>query len=157
MTRDQKIVRAKMSVMDLAEYLNNVSAACRLAGVSRQHFYDIKKAYEEGGMEALREKSRRKPNVKNRVAPEIEAEVVSMALEYPAYGQLRASNELRRRGVLISPGGVRCVWLRHGLETFKKRLAKSAASRGLGASTGRRSSTPTPRCPSPSSTTPRRP
>ena len=63
-------------------------------GVSRQHFYDIKKAYADGGIQALQEKSRRKPNFKNRVAPEIEAEVVRTAEEYPAYRQLRAANEV---------------------------------------------------------------
>jgi transposase InsO family protein len=134
MTQSQKLVRAKMSLLELAEYLNNVSEACRINGVSRQHFYDIKRAYAEGGMEALREKSRRQPNLKNRIAPEIETEVVRIAEEYPAYGQVRAANELRRRGVFISAGGVRCVWLRHNLETLKKRLIsleEKAAKEGI--------------------------
>jgi transposase InsO family protein len=124
MTQREKLAKAKMSLIELAEYLRNVSEACRVMGVSRQHFYDIKKAYADGGMPALQEKSRRKPNFKNRVAPEIEDAVVRTAEEYPAYGQLRASNELRKSGVLISPCGVRSVWLRHGLETFKKRLIR---------------------------------
>lgn len=123
-----------MSLIELAEYLKNVSEACRVMGVSRQHFYAIKKAYADGARPALREKSRRKPNFKNRVAPEIEAVVVRSAEEYPAYGQLRAANELRKSGVLISSGGVRSVWLRHGLETFKKRLIRleeKAAQEGI--------------------------
>jgi len=124
MTQDEKLVRSKMSLLELAEFLNNVSEACRLQGFSRQHFYDIKKLYKEGGMEALREKSRSKPNHKNRVAPEIEEAVVNIAIEYPAYGQLRASNELRKNGILISPGGVRSVWVRNDLETKKKRLKR---------------------------------
>jgi transposase InsO family protein len=134
MTRDMKAVRSKMSLLELAEYLQNVSEACRVMGVSRQHFYDIKQAYEAGGAEALREKSRRKPNLKNRVAPEIEEAVVRVAEEYPAYGQVRASNELRKQGVLVSPGGIRCIWVRHGLETFKQRLARleqEAAKEGI--------------------------
>ena len=134
MTQREKLARAKMSLMELAEYLKNVSEACRVMGVSRQHFYDIKKAYADGGMPALQEKSRRKPNFKNRVAPEIEAEVVRTAEEYPAYGQLRAANELRKGGVLISPCGVRSIWLRHDLETFKKRLIRleeKAAQEGI--------------------------
>jgi len=111
-----------MSLLELAEYLQNVSEACKVMGVSRQHFYDIKQAYEEGGIEALQEKSRRKPNLKNRVAPETEEAVVRIAEEFPAYGQVRAANELRQQGVMISAAGVRCVWQRHDLETFKKRL-----------------------------------
>jgi transposase InsO family protein len=121
-------------LLELADYLKNVSEACRVMGVSRQHFYDIKKAYEEGGEAALREKSRRKPNARNRVAPEVEQAVVALAVEQPAYGQLRVSNQLRKDGILISSAGVRSVWLRHGLETFKKRLKRleeKAAQEGL--------------------------
>ena len=70
----------------------------------------------------MKELSRRKPNVKNRTSPEIEERVVSFAIENPAFGQTRVSNELKKEGVFISPAGVRCVWLRHDLETFKKRL-----------------------------------
>ena len=99
MTTQEKLIRRKQSLLELAEYLQNVSQACKIHGVSRQHFYDIRKAYEEQGLEGLKEKTRRKPCVKNRVAPEVEEAVLNMAYEYPAYGQARASNELRKRGV----------------------------------------------------------
>lgn len=134
MTTQEKLIRRKQSLLELAEYLQNVSQACKINGVSRQHFYDIKKAYEEQGIEGLREKTRRKPCLKNRVVPEIEAAVLQMAYEYPAYGQARASNELRKQGILVSSGGVRSIWLRHGLERFKKRLAlleEKAAKEGI--------------------------
>jgi transposase InsO family protein len=123
MTTQEKLIKRKLSILELAEYLKNVSHACKISGVSRQHFYDIKKAYDEHGIEGLKERSRRKPCHKNRVAPEVEEAVVNMANEYPAYGQARASNELRRNGVLVSAGGVRSIWQRHNLETFKKRLS----------------------------------
>jgi transposase len=134
MTTHEKLIRRKQSLLELAEYLQNVSQACKINGVSRQHFYDIKKAYEEQGIEGLREKTRRKPCLKNRVVPEIEAAVIQMAYEYPAYGQTRAANELRKQGVLVSSGGVRSIWLRHGLERFRKRLAlleEKAAKEGI--------------------------
>jgi transposase InsO family protein len=134
MTTQQKLIQQKLSLLELGEFLNNVSDACRIHGCSRQHFYDIKKAYLSQGIDGLKEKSRRKPNHKNRVAPEIEDAVLLMAFEYPAYGQLRASNELRKQGVLISSGGIRSIWLRHGLETFKKRLKaleEKAAKEGV--------------------------
>ncbi len=80
----------------------------KINGVSRQHFFDIKKAYDEHGIEGLKERSRRKPCIKNRVAPEVEEAVVNMAYEYPAYGQARASEshpdeiETEHSGYLIS-------------------------------------------------------
>jgi len=134
MTTQEKLIRQKLSLLELGEFLNNVSQACKINGVSRQHFYDIKKTYEEHGLEGLKEKTRRKPCLKNRVAPEIEDAVVKKTYEYPAYGQIRVSNELRKEGVLVSGGGVRSIWQRHNLETFKKRLRaleEKAAKEGM--------------------------
>jgi len=122
MTTQEKLIKNKMGLLELASYLHNVSEACRVMGYSRDTFYRVRKAYEEGGMDALREKTRRKPNHKNRVPQEVERAVVEIAYEHPAFGQLRASNELRKRGISISAAGVRSVWLRNNLETFKKRL-----------------------------------
>lgn len=134
MTTQEKLVRKKLSLLELGEFLNNVSQACKINGVSRQHFYDIKKAYEEHGLEGLKEKTRRKPCLKNRVAPEIEDAVIKKTYEYPVYGQVRISNELRKQGILISAGGVRSIWQRHNLETLKKRLRaleEKAAKEGI--------------------------
>jgi transposase InsO family protein len=122
MTTEEKLIKNKLGLLELASYLQNVSEACRVMGYSRDTFYRVRKAYEEGGMDALKEKTRRKPNRKNRVPDEVERAVVELAYENPALGQVRASNELRKREVFVSAAGVRCVWIRHGLQTFKKRL-----------------------------------
>ena len=122
MTTAEKLIKNKLGLLELANYLKNVSEACRVMGYSRDTFYRVRKAYEEGGIEALKEKSKRKANIRNRVSEQVEQAVVEVAFEEPAYGQKRVSDELRQRGVFISPAGVRCVWLRHDLETFKKRL-----------------------------------
>lgn len=118
----QKIIKPKLAVLELAKQLGNVSAACKVMGYSRDTFYRYKDLYEAGGEEALVEITRKKPCYKNRVDDAVEQACIEIALEFPAYGQVRAANELRQRGVLISSGGVRSVWLRNDLETLKKRL-----------------------------------
>jgi transposase InsO family protein len=122
MDLNQKIIGTKVGLLNLAEELGNVSKACKIMGFSRDTFYRYRQLRDEGGVENLIERTRRKANVRNRVEESVEQAVLAFAFEQPAYGQHRVSNELRKQGVFVSDCGVRGVWLRHGLETFKKRL-----------------------------------
>ena len=116
------IIKHKAGLLNLAEELGNVSRACKVMGVSRDTFYRYQELVNEGGIDALIEKNRRTPNIKNRVDEETEQAVINYAVDYPAHGQHRTSNELRKLGVFVSDSGVRSIWLRHDLENFKKRL-----------------------------------
>ena len=117
-----KIIKHKVGLLNLAEELGNVSKACKVMGLSRDTFYRYKSAVDEGGIEALFDQNRRKPNFKNRVDEVIETAVKEYAVAFPAHGQHRTSNELRKQGVFISGSGVRSVWLGHQLANFKNRL-----------------------------------
>lgn len=117
-----RIIRNKVGLLNLAEELQNVSKACRMMGVSRDTFYRYQTARDEGGVEALLDKNRRKANPKNRVEPQIEDAVLAFALEFPAHGPVRASNDLRKEGIFVSPSGVRSILVRHTLHNRKLRL-----------------------------------
>ena len=135
MTQNQYVIRRKLNILELGEALGNISDACRKLGVSRQHYYDIKSAIEEEGLEGLIEKSRKVPRIGNRVSPEVERKVLDYSLEFPTQGQKRVANELMKQGIQISDGGVRSIWLRHNLQVVSLRLKRlekwSAENEGI--------------------------
>jgi transposase InsO family protein len=128
MTAHSERTKRKLSLLQLAEELGNVSKACQIMGYHRDTFYEVRRAFQVGGVAALVEKKRgpRNPHP-NRVAPEIEDRILELALEKPTFGCQRIANELRLQGVQVSAAGVRGVWLRHDLETRHKRLLRLEA------------------------------
>ncbi len=124
MTQHQYIINRKMNIVELAEKLGNISEACRNLGVSRQHYYDIKSAIREDGIEGLLEKSRKCARPGNRISEELERKILDYSLEFPTHGQHRMANEFKLLGLQVSDGGIRGVWLRHGLATIPDRLRR---------------------------------
>jgi len=124
MTTQDYLIKRKLNLLDLAKQLGNISQACRQLNLSRQHFYDIKNIIEEEGVEGLLEKSRKGVRLGNRVSEVVEKQLLEYTIEHPTQGQTRVANELRKKGIEISSGGVRNVWMRHQLQTKKLRLAR---------------------------------
>ena len=135
MTTKDKIARRKLSLLELAQELSNVSRACKVMGYSRQQFYEIRRNFQTYGAEGLIDRlpGARGPHP-NRVPAEIEEAVLAHALAHPCHGSLRVEQELRLRGLQVSSGGIRGVWMRHGLLTRHERLLrleKTTAERTL--------------------------
>ncbi len=99
---NERIIKHKVGLLNLAEQLGNVSKACQVMGLSRDTFYHYKQAVEDGGVKSLLDKDRCKPSFKNRVVEVPEQAVITYAVEQPAHGQHRTSNELRKTGVFVS-------------------------------------------------------
>jgi len=135
MSTTEKLIKARMGMLALAEQLNNVSAACRRAGISRSHYYEIKEPFERFGAEGLARQTRRKPRMPNQTPPELETQILEMTERYPVYSYLRISDQLKLIGIGVSPSTVRAVWQRHGLTLRIHRLLwleqKTAAQGGI--------------------------
>ncbi|HZQ21897.1 MAG TPA: helix-turn-helix domain-containing protein [Terriglobales bacterium] len=133
MSTREKLIKARLGMLALAEELQNISWACRRAGISRSHFYEIKEAFERYGAEGLAPQLRRKPRMPNQTPPELEAKILEMTEQYPTYSYMRISQQLKLIGIGASPSAVRCVWQRHGLVVRYQRLLwleRKTAERG---------------------------
>ncbi len=119
MNSNKNEIRSKLALLQLATELGSISKACDIMGYSRDSYYRFKKQYEEAGERGLKNLSRKKPALKNRVSQEVEDQVIEIALDYPNYGQAKAAELLTARGCTISASGVRTIWVRHNLETKK--------------------------------------
>lgn len=125
MTTEEKVVRRKVSLLNLSKELNNVSKACKIMGYSRQQFYEIRRNYQTHGIEGLIDNI---PGAKdphpNRVSEEVEKAILDHAIEHPTHGPLRVSQELLLKGIQVSSSGVRGVWARHNLSSRYDRLLR---------------------------------
>ena len=134
MTANEKVARRKLSMLELAQELRSVSEACRLMGYSRSQFYEIKRAFQTGGLEALLDRPPVPGSTPHKVPDELEKEIIELSVEHPAWGQLRISDEMALREKVVSPTTVRNVWIRNDLETRYKRmleLEKRSAGKGF--------------------------
>ncbi|HEU5117447.1 MAG TPA: IS481 family transposase, partial [Isosphaeraceae bacterium] len=115
MSTQERLISAKISLLQLSQELGNISKACKKAGIARSSFYEIKKAYEQFGREGLAPKPKRKPKMPNAFAEEMVQKVLDMTRRFPSFSYVRVARQLQLEGIAISGGGVRKVWDRQGL------------------------------------------
>jgi transposase len=131
----EKLIKARLGLLALAEQLQNVRQACKAAGISRSHYYEIKQAYAKYGSEGLAPQPRRRPRMPNQTPPELERQILQMTTQFPTYSYVRIAGQLRLTGVGVSAAAVRAVWQRHGLTLRIQRLLwleqKTAAAGGV--------------------------
>jgi transposase len=135
MSTREKLIKARLGMLALAEELQNIRLACKRAGISRSHFYEIKQAFEKYGRDGLAPAARRRPRMPNQTPPEWEQKILEMTEQFPTYSYVRISSQLKLLGVPVSAPAVRAVWLRHGLSLKFQRLLwleqKTAARGGV--------------------------
>jgi transposase InsO family protein len=135
MSTREKLIKARLGMLALAEELQNITLACKRAGISRSHFYEIKDAFERFGAEGLVPQTRRRPRMPNETPAEVVTRILEMTERFPTYSYLRISQQLRLVGVGVTPAAVRAVWMRHGLTLRHQRLLwleqKTAAQGGV--------------------------
>lgn len=124
MTATQKLAQKRLTLLQLAEKLRNVSEACRRHSISRSQFYEYKRAFQEGGFEGLVDRHPIPKSFPNETPPEVKGKVIALSLEHPAWGPVRISDHLRLQGISVSPSTVRNLWIKENLETRYKRLLR---------------------------------
>jgi len=124
MTPQEMLLKHKMSLLQLAEQLQNIRQACKIMGVSRQHYYDIKERFEQAGVEGLYLKERQPPRMPNQTPEDIEQRILDYSLKHPTYGKDRVVIQIRLQGVITSASAIERIWKRNNLQTRFKRLLK---------------------------------
>ncbi len=131
MTQDDVLFGYRLQLFDLAAR-TSVSHACRTFGVHRSTYYAWKRLVDRHGLEMLRPRERRRPQMPNALPRMIEERILSFAIAHPGFGPRRVASELARPkwgAIVVSPNGVWKVLRRHGLNTRSKRLGLIAGYR----------------------------
>jgi len=114
MTAEEKIARQRLSVLELAQALGNVSEACRQWGMSRTQFYEYKRRFQTHGLEGLKDLPPIPKDHFFTTPPEVVEHILALSLEHPAWGCTRLSDRLKLAGVSVSSPAVQNILIKHG-------------------------------------------
>ena len=124
MTASKKLAHKRLTLLQLAEKLGNVSKACRMHKVSRSQFYEYKRSFQEHGLEGLVDKPPIPLTHPNQLPKKTKARIIELSLEHPAFGQQRIADQMALEGLSFCATSVRTVWKKDDLETKYKRLLR---------------------------------
>ncbi len=124
MTATKKLAHKRLTLLQLAEKLGNISKACRMHKVSRSQFYEYKRSFQQHGLEGLVDKPPVPGSHPSQLSKKTTNRIIALSLEHPAFGQQRIADQLALEGVSVCPTSVRNVWLKEDLETKYKRLLR---------------------------------
>lgn len=124
MTAEEKLARQRLSVLELAEALGNVSEACRRRGMTRTQFYEYKRRFQLCGLEGLKDLPPIPKSHPFTTPPEVEERIIALSLEHPSWGCDRLSNWLKLDGVSVSSPTVQKILTNHGMGSRYDRWLK---------------------------------
>ncbi|MFH1733445.1 MAG: helix-turn-helix domain-containing protein [bacterium] len=110
-----KITENKLTLLQLAEKLGNVAAACRHMNYSRSQFYEIKRRFQLEGFQGLIDRPPIPQSHPRRKSDRIVRQVLDETCKHPAWGQDRIAAQLRLEGISIDPTTIRNIWKRRGM------------------------------------------
>ena len=118
MTAEKKIAQKRLTLLQVAERIRNVSEACRRHSVSRSQFYEYKRAFQERGLDGLMDRPPIPKSFPNETPADVREKVIALSLKHPAWGPVKLSDNLRLQGVSVSPSTVRNIWIKEDLERW---------------------------------------
>ncbi len=129
-----KIAKQRLSVLELAERLGNITEACRRRGMDRTSFYEWKRRFQTHGLEGLKDLPPIHKSHPQAVKPEVEARIIELALEHPSYGCNKLEKILSLEGPYVSNVTIQKILIEHGLGSRYDRwlaLERKSAEQGI--------------------------
>jgi transposase InsO family protein len=124
MKADEKLAKQRLSVLELAQTLGNVSEACRQRGMTRTQFYEYKRRFQTHGLEGLKDLPPIHHSHPFTTPPEVVDRILRVSLEHPGWGCVRLSNQLKLEGLSVSSPTIQNILIKHGMGSKYERLLK---------------------------------
>jgi transposase InsO family protein len=124
MTADEKVARQRLSVLQLAETLGNITKACQQRGMTRTQFYEYKRRFQTHGLEGLKDLPPIPKNHPFTTPPQVVEKIVALSLANPTWGCVRLSDRLKLEGVSVSSPTIQNILIKQGLASRYDRLLR---------------------------------